>query len=216
MDNETAATAMREELVDAMVRAGTVVSPAVEEALRTVPRERFVPELDVVAVYEDRAQLVKAEDRRTLSTISQPTMVAIMLELARLRPGAAVLEIGTGTGYNAALLGHVVGPTGRVVSVDVEADLVAAARATLDELGFDHVEVHAADGREGWPDGAPYDVVMATASVNAVPDVWRAQCADGGRLLVPVDRERRLRVERRDGDDWILESTSGAAFIPLR
>lgn len=211
-----AATALRHELVDRLVAAGTVRTPAVEQALRSVPRERFVPDFDVASVYDDRAQLVKEEGGATLSTISQPTMVAIMLELADLSPGDRVLEIGAGTGYNAALLGTIVGPSGSVVSIDVEEDLVRAGAEAVADIALTNVELHAVDGRDGWPDGAPYDCVMATVGVASVPPAWRAQVADGGRLLVPLNDPRTLRVERRRGDHWETEATSPAAFIPLR
>lgn len=218
MDEQRAAAghALREALVDRLVAAGTVRTPAVEAAMRAVPRERFVPDLDVSRVYDDRAQLVKESEGATLSTISQPTMIAIMLELARLAPGDRVLEIGAGTGYNAALLGHIVGAGGSVISIDVEEDLVRDAADALADVGPHNVEVHAADGRSGWPDGAPYDCVFATVGVATVPPAWRAQVRDGGRLLVPLLDPRTLRVERRDGDEWETEATSPAAFIPLR
>ena len=210
------AIALRDQLVDRLVRQGVIRSRAVEAAMRSVPRERFVPELELVDVYDDRAQLVKADTTGTLSTISQPTMVAIMLEAADLSPGDRVLEIGTGTGYNAALLGTIVGPTGLVVSIDLEDDLVRFAASALANLGLDHVEVRTADGRDGWPERAPYDCVMATAGVESVPEPWREQVADGGRLLVPLESPRTLRVERRRNGVWSTEASSPARFIPLR
>ena len=211
-----AGTALRHDLVDRLVAEGRIRSPAVEDAMRRVPRERFVPDLDPLTVYEDRAQLVKAERGETLSTISQPTMVAIMLELAELSPGDRVLEIGSGTGYNAALLGTIVGPTGSVVGIDIEDDLVRSSREALASAGIDNVTVHAADGRLGWSRDAPYDCVMATVGADRIPDAWRQQVADGGRLLVPLLREHRLVVERRVGERWLPVATSPAAFIPLR
>ena len=214
--SRAAASALREDLVDRLVADGRVRSPAVEAALRSVPRERFVPDVDVLAAYEDRAQLVKAEGRETLSTISQPTMVAIMLELAELEPGDRVLEIGSGTGYNAALLGTLVGPSGSVVGVEIEPDLVRQSAGALADASVDNVTLHAADGRLGWPDEAPYDCVMATVGADDVPTAWRDQVADGGRLLVPLLREHLLVVEERHGDRWERVATSPAAFIPLR
>ncbi len=217
MDQRTRrATALRNGLADRLVREGTIRSAAVEAAMRSVPRERFVPELGLAEVYDDRPQLVKADRSGTLSTISQPTMVAIMLEAADLAAGQRVLEIGTGSGYNAALLGTIVGPTGAVVSIDIEDDLVRFAANALATLGLTHVEVHTADGRDGWPSRAPYDCVMATASVDTVPEPWRQQLADGGRLLVPLDSLRTLQVERRHGDAWVALPSSPATFIPLR
>ena len=211
------ATDRRAALVDRLVAAGTVRTGAVEDAMRSVPRHRFVPEVDLGTAYADRAQLVKDGDDGALSTISQPTMVAVMLELAELRAGSRVLEIGTGTGYNAALLGQLVGREGSVVSVDLEADLVDRARRLLSSLGLDRVSIHRADGSFGWPAAAPFDCVIATAGVDEVPDAWRAQTAVGGRLLVPMLDDQLLRVEVRVADDrWETIATSPAAFIPLR
>jgi protein-L-isoaspartate(D-aspartate) O-methyltransferase len=208
--------ALRHDLVDRLVADGTVRSPAVEDALRRVPRERFLPDRDPELVYEDRAQLLKRDRDTTLSTISQPTMVAIMLELADLAPGQRVLEIGTGSGYNAALLARLVGPSGRVVTVDVESDLVETAERTLGSLGFEQVSAHTADGRNGWPAAAPYDRVMATVGVDEVPAAWREQVADGGLLVVPLLDPPEVRVERRTAPGWELVATSPASFIPLR
>lgn len=212
----TAGAALRHALVDELVADGRIGSRSVEDAMREIPREVFVPDLDLQRVYEDRPQLVKADATRTLSTISQPTMVAIMLELADLSPGDRVLEIGSGTGYNAALLATLVGPEGEVIGVDIEEDLVRSSREALASLGLRNVAVHAGDGRDGWPDDAPYDCVMATVGAEEVPLAWRYQVVDGGRLLVPMLRENRLVVEQRSGDAWEPVATSPAAFIPLR
>jgi protein-L-isoaspartate(D-aspartate) O-methyltransferase len=98
----------------------------------------------------------------------------------------------------------------------VEEDLVRGAADALADVGPHNVELHVADGRDGWPDGAPYDCVIATVGVTSVPPSWRSQVDDGGRLLVPLLDPRVLRVERRRGDEWEVEATSPAAFIPLR
>lgn len=210
------ADSLRNALVDDLVQAATIRSPAVEAAMRSVPRERFVPDLEPLVVYEDRPQLVKASATETLSTISQPSMVAVMLELAGLSPGEEVLEIGSGTGYNAALLATLVGPQGWVVGIELEADLVQRSATALADVGVRNVEIHAADGRAGWPRRAPYDCVMATVGADEIPDAWREQLTVGGRLLVPMLAERTLVVERRTGDGFETVASSPASFIPLR
>ncbi len=210
------AAARRGALVDRLVAERTIRSPVVEAAMRRVPRERFVPHVDLADVYEDRPQLVKRDETGPLSTISQPTMIAIMLEAARLSDGDRVLEIGSGTGYNAALLATIVGPTGSVVGIEIEDDLVRSSQAALADVGLANVTVHIADGRQGWPDDAPYDCVMATVGAEQISEVWREQVARGGRLLVPLLRQRRLVVQERDRDGWTTVVTSPASFIPMR
>lgn len=214
MDDDRIAEALRHDLVDRLVARGACRSAAVESALRHVPRHRFVPDVDVHAAHEDRPQVLLVRDGEVRSTISQPTMIAIMLEHAALAAGDRVLEIGTGSGYNAALLDDLVGPDGRVVTVDREVDLVRRAARVLDEVS-PRVRAIVADGFLGWPGGAPYDAIVVTASVQRLPEAWSDQLADGGRLLVPMEPARRMVVLDRRGADLVEVTSTPAAFVPL-
>jgi protein-L-isoaspartate(D-aspartate) O-methyltransferase len=183
MSVERAAVERRHRLVDALVRSGVVTDEALANALRAVERHRFVPGATLDDAYADRAIGI-SHDRsgRLVSSISQPTIVATMLAEARLVPGSRVLEIGTGAGYNAALARVLVGPTGAVVTVEIDDTLARAARARLP----DDVTVVVGDGHAGWAPGAPYDAIIVTAAAASIADEWRAQLADGGRLVVPM------------------------------
>jgi protein-L-isoaspartate(D-aspartate) O-methyltransferase len=190
-------------------RRGGITDPRVLDAMGSVPREEFVPEALRDDAYDERALPITDGQ-----TISQPVMVATMTEALRLSPGDRVLEIGTGSGYQAAVLRHLVD---HVVTLERIEHLAEVARATLDRLGIDGVEVHCADGSLGWPDGAPYDAIVVTAGAPRVPDALVGQLAQGGRLVIPVGprgNEQLVRVTltvqgpRR-------EQLGPVAFVPL-
>lgn len=150
--------AMRGALVDRLLSNGQVHSAEVAEAFRQVPRHLFVPEVDPPRAYDDEAIPIKwRADGRPVSSSSQPAMMAIMLEQLALEAGHRVLEIGTGTGYNAALMTYLVGETGAVVTVDIDEELAETARRRLNAAGYRSVVVAGGDGAAGWPGGAPYD-----------------------------------------------------------
>ena len=181
-----AADRARARLVDGLRDSGMLRTPAVEEAFRAVPRHLFLPDVPLARAYADEAVAVQAVDGVTTSSASQPSMVAIMLEQLDLHPGHRVLEIGAGTGYNAALLRRLVGPTGRVVTVDIDDELVAGAARHLADAGVAGVEVHCADGARGYEPGAPYDRIVLTVGSGDVRPEWIAQLAPAGRLLLPL------------------------------
>lgn len=180
------------------------------DAMRRVPRHLFVEASAAPYAYEDHPMPIGDGQ-----TISQPYIVALMLQAARIGPEDVVLDVGTGSGYAAAvaaLLAH------RVVSIERHPGLAVGAAATLDALGY-RVEVVTGDGTLGWPAGAPYDVILAAATGPAVPAAWRAQLAPGGRVVMPVGRPggaQHLAAFTR-GDDGSLEETNlgGVAFVPL-
>jgi protein-L-isoaspartate(D-aspartate) O-methyltransferase len=174
-------------MVDALEEAGVVTSEAVGRALRDVPRHCFLPAEDVVTAYADRAVVFKrSPDGQPLSSASQPTMVAAMLELLDVRRGQRVLEVGTGTGYNAALLSTLVGPDGSVVTVELEEDLAERAARVLAATGAGPVEVVCGDGGAGHAPGAPYDRIIVTVGAPDLERAWTEQLVDGGRVVAPV------------------------------
>ncbi|WP_406316722.1 methyltransferase, FxLD system [Streptosporangium sp. NBC_01639] len=217
---EVAAERLRDALVDQLREQGAVRSERVEAALRAVPRHLFVPRVPVQKAYADEVVPTKHDDAgESISAASQPSVVAVMLEQLEVEPGQRVLEIGAGTGYNAALLAHLTGDSGRVTTIDVDDDLVADARRNLAATGVDNVDVLLGDGALGHPDGAPYDRIVATVGAYDLPLPWLEQLAPDGRLVVPL----RLRggVSRSvmfeyDGGRWRSRTSAMCGFMPLR
>ena len=214
-----AADRARARLADALRTAQRIRTPAVEEAFRTVPRHLFLPDVSTAEAYADEAVAVQHVDGVATSSASQPSMVAIMLEQLGLRPGHRVLEIGAGTGYNAALMARIVGPAGAVVAVDIDPELIGSAGRHLDAAGCHRVELICADGALGHPAGAPYDRIVLTVGAADIRPDWVAQLASGGRLLLPLAvRGSQLSVALDLGPDGLLHSDSvrSCAFIRLR
>ncbi|MDQ3898611.1 MAG: methyltransferase domain-containing protein [Actinomycetota bacterium] len=176
----------RRHLVEKLEASGALGERAVRRAFLVVPRERFLPGRALDEVYEDKAIVTRHDaSGAPTSSSSQPSIMALMLDRLELTPGMRVLEIGAGTGYNAALLSTVVGDAGQVTSVEVEPDLARAAAAALAEGGYGATVV-TGDGREGWPPGAPYDRIVVTASTDAVYRPWFDQLRPGGLLELPL------------------------------
>ncbi|MDQ6836907.1 MAG: methyltransferase domain-containing protein [Actinomycetota bacterium] len=174
-------------LVDRLQAGGAIRSAETARAFLAVPRHAFLPTSARAVAYDDEAVNVKYDgDGHIISSASQPTMMAEMLEQLRPQAGNRVLEIGTGTGYNAALLSELVGESGLVVSVEVDAELAVVARSCLSDTGYGRVEVVVGDGQDGWTIRSPYDCVIVTAGVATVVVAWRDQLRDGGRLVVPL------------------------------
>jgi protein-L-isoaspartate(D-aspartate) O-methyltransferase len=215
---------MRERLATRVVAANRIGSERVAAALHAVPRHLFLPEQRPEAAYRDHAIVTKRDEAgQPISSSSQPAIMAIMLEQLDLAPGQRVLEIGAGTGYNAALISHVVGPTGQVTSVDIDPELVAAAREHLACAGFDDVTVACADGAGGYPERAPYDRIIATVGVSDLAPAWLEQAVPRARMVVPLDvRGIQLSVafERADpanpAGPWTSRSLAPCGFMRMR
>lgn len=186
MSDSDQAARLRADMVAGLRRRGELSDPRVEAAIGQVPRHVFVPAVTLAEAYADQAIATRYADGVPVSAASQPAIVATML--AQLRPpaGGTVLEIGAGTGYNAALLARLVGPSGRVVSIDIDEQTAAGARDHLTEAGVPNVEVICADGALGWPGGAPYDGIIVTAGVSDLAPAWVNQLAPAGRLVAPL------------------------------
>lgn len=206
---ENPAEARRHMIASQLVARG-IVDEKVLRAFRAVPREEFVPPALRGVAYEDGPLPIGGGQ-----TISQPYIVAFTAQALRLRSGDRVLEIGTGSGYEAAILAQM---GGRVFSVERLAPLATAARARLTRLGFRHVLVLAGDGSLGWPEHAPYDAIAVSAGGPAVPQALLRQLAVGGRLVIPVGprtAQMLVRVTRETETSYRREELSPVSFVPL-
>ncbi|HTK46062.1 MAG TPA: protein-L-isoaspartate(D-aspartate) O-methyltransferase [Patescibacteria group bacterium] len=200
----------RSEMVARQLRRRGIGDERVLEAMATTPREAFVPGVPASLAYDDRALPIDAGQ-----TISQPYMVARMTELLRVEPGDRILEIGTGSGYQAAVLARL---GAKVTSIERLPDLAEGARTKLRELAIDTVDVRLGDGSNGDPDGAPWDGIVVTAAAPAIPDPLREQLEIGARLVIPVGpryQQDLVVVERRGPNDWQEWSDGAVVFVPL-
>lgn len=210
---------LRQHLLDQVREQGAATDPLVLDALRTVPRHLFLPDLSPDQAYQDEAIVTKRDaDGRPISSSSQPTIMAIMLDQLGARKNHRVLEIGAGTGFNAALLAHIVGERGSVTSVDLDADTIERARENLDAAGCPDVVLVTGDGALGHQDNAPYDRIIATVGVWDLAPAWRDQLTPHGRLVVPLDLNgvQRTVAFELDGDHWTSRSAQPCGFMRMR
>jgi protein-L-isoaspartate(D-aspartate) O-methyltransferase len=199
----------RAQMVEHQLRARGVVDSKVLEAMLGVPRQEFVPQRNRASAYDDRPLSIGGGQ-----TISQPYMVATMLAALQLRAQEKVLDVGTGSGYQAALLSLL---AREVVSIEIVPKLARNAQMTLRRLGHSNVRVVVGDGSVGWPEGAPYDAIVVAAGSPRVPAPLLAQLADGGRLVIPVGEstsQRLLRVRKRNRG-FETEELMWCEFVPL-
>ncbi len=205
----------RKELVQRLKKSGYIESPEILEAFRKVPREQFVPSKFRGEAYADRPLSIGEGQ-----TISAPSMIAIMLEVLKAEKGQKILEIGTGSGYNAALLAEIVGSEGKIFSIERLEKIANSGRENLEKTGYeDIVQVIVSDGTLGYGKEAPYDRIIITACAPKVPDPLVDQLKIGGILSGPVGSHYRaqtlLEVEKIEGGETEINRHGSCAFVPL-
>jgi protein-L-isoaspartate(D-aspartate) O-methyltransferase len=198
----------REAMVREQIEARGVKDPLTLRALRKVPRHELVPAGVRDSSYEDHPLPIGHEQ-----TISQPYIVAFMTEALGLKGGETVLEVGTGSGYQAAVLAEI---AARVYTIEIVEPLATRARADLARLGYRNVDVRAGDGYKGWPEAAPFDAIIVTAAAPSIPAPLKEQLKDGGRLVIPVgEDDQRLMVLTRRGGQFEERVLLPVRFVPM-
>jgi len=202
--------AEREQMVTSQIEHRGVHDPLVLAAMRKVPRHCFIPDSLRSQAYADIPLPIGSNQ-----TISQPYIVALMTSLLELHGEENVLEIGTGSGYQAAVLSCLVKT---VHTVERYAELAEGSDRVLKELGYHNVNVYVGDGSGGWPEHAPYDAIIVTAAAPDVPDLLLPQLIDGGRLVIPIGPRysQELQLWRRSGGNYTSQDVLPVAFVPLR
>lgn len=201
----------REAMVERQLRRRGITEPHILDAFREVPREAFVSAKHAHSAYGDHPLPIEAGQ-----TISQPYIVALMIQAARIKPGDVVLEVGSGSGYAAAVISRI---AARVVGIERQHELVEIARERMARLGFGNVEIVEGDGTKGWPDGAPYDAILAAASGSHVPLALVDQLEIGGSIVMPVGSpgwaQNLVKATKREDGSIEQSDLGGVRFVPL-
>jgi len=201
----------RDMMVDRQIAGRGIISPFLLAAMREVPRECFVPDAQIAYAYDDSPLPIEAGQ-----TISQPYIVALMIEAAGLAPGARALEIGAGSGYAAAVMGRI---AAQVIAIERHRALADLAVERMRRLGYDNVRIVHGDGSRGCPEAAPFDAILAAASGSHVPDVLLRQLNIGGVLVMPIGEpstvQKLVKVTRRGEEDFEHEDLGPVRFVPL-
>ena len=203
--------AERDAMVERQLQSRGIAEPSILEAFRVVPREAFVSADLAHLAYEDHPLPIEAKQ-----TISQPYIVALMIQAAEIGRGETVLEVGSGSGYAAAVISRI---AAKVVGVERQHVLVKVARERMDRLGYANVEIVAGDGTLGWPDGAPYDAILAAASGSHVPKSLIDQLKPGGRIVMPLGDpgwvQTLVKLKKREDGTLQQSDLGGVRFVPL-
>lgn len=201
----------REAMVEQQLRRRGIAEPEILEAFRLVPRESFVGSNVAHLAYGDHPLPIEAEQ-----TISQPYIVALMVQAAAIKAGDRVLEVGSGSGYAAAVISRI---AACVIGIERQHRLVELARARLEMLGYDNVIIVEGDGTRGWPGEAPYDAILAAASGSHVPQPLVDQLKTGGRLVMPLGEphwaQKLVSVAKRKDGSLVRSDLGGVRFVPL-
>ena len=204
-------TTLRNRMVDRQIAARGIRDPRLLAAFRTVPREEFISASHADHAYEDSPLPIESGQ-----TISQPYIVALTIEAAKIGEGARVLEVGSGSGYAAAIIGQV---AGEVIAIERHHELVELARQRMERLGYDNVRIVEGDGTLGWPEEAPFDAIVAAASGSHVPKSWIAQLKPGGRIVMPIggphSAQSLIKVTKTEDGTLDREDLGAVRFVPL-
>lgn len=200
----------RKQMVREQIASRGLHDPRLLEVFESVPRHLFVPEEYRYAAYDDNPLPIGFGQ-----TISQPYIVALMTNLLKLTGGERILEVGAGSGYQAAILGML---AEEVHTIEYVSELASGAKKVLGDLGLGNVHCHFGDGSLGWPENAPYNGILVAAAAPKTPKALLKQLEDGGRLVLPVGGRgfQQLEVWERKGDDFQKQSLTAVAFVPLR
>ena len=201
----------REAMIERQLKHRGITEPMILDAFREVPREAFIAGNNVHLAYGDHPLPIEAGQ-----TISQPYIVALMIQAAGIRLRDKVLEVGAGSGYAAAVISRI---AGKVIGIERQHELVEVARERLQRLGYDNVEIVEGDGTKGWRDGAPYDAIVAAASGSHVPRPLVEQLAPGGRIVMPIGDpgwvQQLVKVTKNDDGTLVQQNLGGVRFVPL-
>ena len=201
----------REAMVERQLRRRGITEPHILDAFREVPREAFVSAKHAHSAYGDHPLPIEAGQ-----TISQPYIVALMIQAAGIKPGDVVLEVGSGSGYAAAVISRI---AARVVGIERQHELVELARERMARLGYANVEIVEGDGTKGWPDGAPYDAILAAASGSHLPSPLVDQLKIGGSIVMPVGSpgwaQNLVKATKREDGSIEQSDLGGVRFVPL-
>lgn len=204
----------REELVESLKRRGYLETPRIIQAFEKVPREKFIPSKVKKDAYADHPLSIGKNQ-----TISAPSMIAIMLEVLDLKPGQKILEIGTGSGYNAALLAEITGTEGKVYTIERLENLAKTAQKNLEDTGYENIEILIKDGTKGHEKEAPWDRILVTACAPEIPDPLIEQLKTGGKTAAPVGErymsQTLLKIEKTTENKRKTTKHGKCAFVPL-
>jgi protein-L-isoaspartate(D-aspartate) O-methyltransferase len=211
---------LRGAMVDRLKQQGVTLDGAIEDAFRAVPREAFLPDVPLERVYSGDAVVTKYDDEgRPISSSSEVGIMVAMARLLDVAPGQRIMEIGAGTGYNAAVLSRLAGERGAVTTIDIDAEVAAEAREHLARAGFDQVEVITSDGWDGNAASAPYDRIEVTASSADISPSWVVQLIDGGKIVLPFVLRAGMQTViglRKQGTELVSTNLVPGGFMPLR
>lgn len=204
-------TREREAMVERQLRSRGITEQVILDAFLAVPREAFVSDEYAHLAYGDHPLPIEAKQ-----TISQPYIVALMIQAAGIKSGDTVLEVGAGSGYAAAVISRI---AERVIAIERQHELVEVARERMQRLGYDNVEIVEGDGTKGWRDEAPYDAILAAASGSHVPRPLVEQLAPGGRIVIPLGDpgwvQELVKVTKQEDGILKQENLGGVRFVPL-